>query len=47
MVICILSRYHHLAFWMEIVHGLAKTSYVVFDESFGKLANRLASLMGI
>ncbi|MEN0059571.1 MAG: hypothetical protein AAGB31_12100, partial [Bdellovibrio sp.] len=35
-----------LAFWLEIVHGLAKTSIVVFDDGFGKLANWLAEKIG-
>lgn len=35
-----------LAFWLEIVNGLAKTSVVVFDDGFGKLANVLAELIG-
>lgn len=35
-----------LGFWLEIVHGLAKTTYVVFDDGFGKFANWLASLIG-
>ncbi|MGZ3769038.1 MAG: hypothetical protein ACXVCP_00050 [Bdellovibrio sp.] len=34
------------AFWMEIVHGLAKTSVIVFDDAFGKLANFLADKVG-
>ncbi|WII71127.1 hypothetical protein QJS83_11710 [Bdellovibrio sp. 22V] len=35
-----------LAFWMEVVHGLAKTSVIVFDDLFGKAANWLASIIG-
>lgn len=35
-----------LAFWIEIFHGLAKTSYIVFDEAFGNIANWLAELIG-
>lgn len=34
------------AFWMEIVHGLAKTSVIVSDDAFGKLANWLAEKIG-
>lgn len=35
-----------LAFWMDIVNGLAKTTVLVFDEGFGRLANVLAELIG-
>ncbi|KYG65180.1 hypothetical protein AZI87_11475 [Bdellovibrio bacteriovorus] len=35
-----------LAFWMDIVHGLAKTSFLVFDDGFGKLADWLAESIG-
>lgn len=35
-----------LAFWLDIVHGLAKTSFVVFDDAFGKFANWLAAMIG-
>ncbi|MFV3409449.1 hypothetical protein ACNH6C_12625 [Bdellovibrio bacteriovorus] len=35
-----------LAFWLDIVNGLAKTSVVVFDDGFGKLANVLAEMIG-
>lgn len=35
-----------LAFWMDIVNGLAKTSVLVFDDGFGKLANFLAETIG-
>ncbi|AFY01756.1 hypothetical protein [Bdellovibrio bacteriovorus] len=35
-----------LAFWLDIVNGLAKTSVVVFDDGFGKLANILAEMIG-
>ncbi|MNK07761.1 hypothetical protein D3C87_256790 [compost metagenome] len=35
-----------LAFWLDIVHGLAKTSFVVFDDLFSKFANWLAALIG-
>lgn len=35
-----------LAFWLDIVNGLAKTTVVVFDDSFGKFANWLAELVG-
>ncbi|WP_374073306.1 hypothetical protein [Bdellovibrio bacteriovorus] len=35
-----------LAFWLEIVHGLAKTSYLVFDDAFGQVANWLADKIG-
>jgi hypothetical protein len=36
-----------LAFWLDIVHGLAKTSLLVFDDIFGKFANWLAMLVGL
>lgn len=36
-----------VAFWMEIVHGLASTSLVVFDEMFGDFANWLVNLIGL
>lgn len=35
-----------LAFWLDIVHGLAKTSYLVFDDVFGQVANWLADKIG-
>nr|BFD59734.1 hypothetical protein CKG001_18410 [Bdellovibrio sp. CKG001] len=35
-----------LAFWLDIVNGLAKTSVLVFDDAFGKLANFLAETIG-
>lgn len=35
-----------LALWLEIVHGLMKTSVIVLDDSFGKLANFLAEKVG-
>ncbi|AHZ84597.1 hypothetical protein AB1A81_09655 [Bdellovibrio bacteriovorus] len=35
-----------LAFWLDIVNGLAKTSVLVFDDGFGKLANVLAEMIG-
>lgn len=35
-----------LAFGLEIVHGLAKTTVVVFDDSFGQFANWLAEVIG-
>ncbi|MFS4460020.1 hypothetical protein [Bdellovibrio sp. HCB2-146] len=35
-----------LAFWLDIVNGLAKTTIVVFDDGFGKFANWLAELVG-
>ncbi len=35
-----------LAFWLDIMHGLAKTAAFVFDDSFGLLANWLAELIG-
>ncbi|MGZ3779072.1 MAG: hypothetical protein ACXVCY_00460 [Pseudobdellovibrionaceae bacterium] len=34
------------AFWVEIVNGLARASYVVSDDAFGKLANFLAEKIG-
>lgn len=34
------------AFWIEVVNGLAKTSVIVFDDTFGKLANFLADKVG-
>lgn len=34
------------AFWIEVVHGLAKTSVIVFDDAFGKMANWLADKIG-
>ena len=36
-----------LAFWLDIVHGLAQTSIIVFDDLFGKLANYLAGMLGM
>lgn len=36
-----------LAFWLEIVHGLAKTSYLVFDDLFGQFANWIAVKIGL
>ncbi|WP_331340390.1 hypothetical protein [Bdellovibrio sp.] len=35
-----------LAFWLDIVNGLMKTSIIVFDDSFGKIANFLAERIG-
>lgn len=35
-----------LAFYLDMVHGLAKTAYIVFDESFGHAANWLAGMIG-
>lgn len=35
-----------LAFWLEMVHGLAKTGYIVFDDAFGRIANWLAESIG-
>lgn len=35
-----------LGFWLDIVNGLAKTSFVVFDDLFSKFANWLAALIG-
>lgn len=35
-----------LAFWLDIVNGLMKTSLVVFDEGYGKVANWLAEKIG-
>lgn len=35
-----------LAFSLEIIHGLAKTTMVVFDDSFGQFANWLAEKVG-
>lgn len=35
-----------LAFWMDVFHGLAKTSFIVFDDAFGKLADFLADKIG-
>lgn len=40
--VCIVA----LAFWLEIVNGLAKTSYLVFDDGFGQIANWLAERIG-
>ena len=36
-----------LAFWLDIVHGLAQTSVIVFDDAFGQLANWLVGLVGL
>ena len=36
-----------MAFWLEIVNGLAHTSLIVFDDLFGKLANFLADKLGL
>jgi hypothetical protein len=36
-----------LAFWLDIVNGLAHTSVVVFDDAFGRLANWLAQVVGL
>ncbi len=36
-----------LAFWLDIVHGLAQTSVIVFDDAFGRLANWLVGLVGL
>ncbi|WP_413561467.1 hypothetical protein [Bdellovibrio sp. HCB209] len=36
-----------LAFWLDIVHGLAQTSVIVFDDAFGRLANWLVELVGL
>lgn len=35
-----------LAFWLDVTGGLAKTIYLVFDDSFGNLANWLAKTIG-
>jgi hypothetical protein len=35
-----------LAFWLDIVHGLAKTTAIVFDDGFGQFANWLAAKIG-
>ncbi|WP_413942650.1 hypothetical protein [Bdellovibrio sp. HCB-162] len=35
-----------LAFWLDVFHGLAKTSYLVFDDIFGQVANFLAEKIG-
>lgn len=35
-----------LAFWLEITNGLAKTAVIVFDDSFGKFADWLATVTG-
>lgn len=35
-----------LAFWLDVYHGLAKTSWVVFDDTFGQVANWLADKTG-
>lgn len=35
-----------MAFWMDIFHGLAKTSVIVFDDAFSKMANWLADKVG-
>jgi hypothetical protein len=36
-----------LGFWLDIVHGLAQTSVIVFDDAFGRLANWLVELVGL
>ncbi|WP_413578669.1 hypothetical protein ACLVWU_09085 [Bdellovibrio sp. HCB290] len=36
-----------LAFWLDIVNGLASTSVIVFDDAFGRLANWLVELVGL
>ncbi|MDG0816525.1 hypothetical protein [Bdellovibrio svalbardensis] len=36
-----------LAFWLDIVNGLMKTSVIVFDDGYGKLANWLAEKIGL
>lgn len=36
-----------LAFWLDIVNGLASTSIIVFDDAFGRLANWLVGLVGL
>lgn len=35
-----------LGLWLDIVNGLAKTSYLVFDDTFGQIANWLAEKIG-
>lgn len=35
-----------LAFWLDVVHGLAHAGYVVFDDLFGKMANSLIGMLG-
>lgn len=35
-----------LAFWLDIVHGLAQTSFVVFDDLYSKFADWFAALLG-
>lgn len=36
-----------LGFWLDIVNGLMKTSVIVFDDGYGKLANWLAEKIGL
>jgi len=36
-----------LAFWLDIVNGLMKTSIIVFDDGYGKIANWLAEKIGL
>ncbi len=36
-----------LAFWLDIVNGLMKTSIIVFDDGYGKIANWLADKIGL
>lgn len=36
-----------LGFWLEIFHGLAKTSFLVFNDAFGQLATWLAERIGL
>lgn len=36
-----------LGFWLEIVNGLAVTSAIVLDDTFGNLADWLASMIGM
>jgi hypothetical protein len=36
-----------LAFWLDITNGLAKTTVIVFDDTFGKFANWLVEISGI
>lgn len=35
-----------LGLWLDILNGLAKTSYLVFDDTFGQIANWLADKVG-
>jgi hypothetical protein len=36
-----------VAFWLEVVNGLAKTSYIIFDDQFGRFVNWLAEKTGL